>query len=157
MPKAIWSHNTTMCRATNFTPFRLMYGAEAVPPEELKHRSVRIATEAPACPSEVEEKDLLESDRLKVVANLPKYQEETRAWRDPKVKLWEFDVGNQVLLQSPHTESTGKFEAKWIRPYVVTEKTESRHISLIRSSRPSVGALLECRKSSSFFSFKSKL
>jgi hypothetical protein len=30
MPQAVWSHNTTLCRATNFTSFRLMYGAEAV-------------------------------------------------------------------------------------------------------------------------------
>jgi hypothetical protein len=65
---------------------------------------------------------LLESDRLKAVANLQKYQEETRAWRDPKVKLWEFNVGNFVLLQSPRTENTGKFEAKWIGLYVVIEK-----------------------------------
>jgi hypothetical protein len=55
-------------------------------------------TEAPACPSEVEEKDLLELHRLMVVANLQKYQEETRAWRDPKVKLPDFDVGSLVLL-----------------------------------------------------------
>jgi hypothetical protein len=26
MPIAVWSHNTTVCRATKFTPFRLMYG-----------------------------------------------------------------------------------------------------------------------------------
>jgi hypothetical protein len=50
------------------------------------------------CLSEAEEKDLFESDRLKAVANLEKYQEETRAWRDPKVKLREFQVGNLVLL-----------------------------------------------------------
>jgi hypothetical protein len=50
------------------------------------------------CPNEAEEKDLLESDRLKAIANLQKYQEETRAWRDLKVKLREFDVGNLVLL-----------------------------------------------------------
>jgi hypothetical protein len=79
-------------------PFRLMYGAKAVLPEEMKHRSLRAMTEAPACPSEVEEKDLLELHRLMVVANLQKYQEETRAWRDPKVKLPDFDVGSLVLL-----------------------------------------------------------
>jgi hypothetical protein len=49
---------------------------------------------------------------LKAVANLQKYQEETRAWRDMKVKLRKFDVGNLVLLRSPHTENTGKFKAK---------------------------------------------
>jgi hypothetical protein len=37
MPTAVWSHNTTICRTTNFTPFRLMYGAEAVIREEIKH------------------------------------------------------------------------------------------------------------------------
>jgi hypothetical protein len=32
MPSTVWSHNSTMCRATNFTSFRLMYEAEAVLP-----------------------------------------------------------------------------------------------------------------------------
>jgi hypothetical protein len=106
-------------------------------------------TEASACPSEAEEKDLLESDGLKAIANLQKYQEETTAWRDPKVKLREFDVGNLVLLQSPRTESTGKFEAKWIGPYVVTEKTR---LGAYRLSDPqgSPRAFLERRNPSSF-------
>jgi hypothetical protein len=82
MPQAVWSHDTTMCRATNFTPFWLMYGAEAVLHEEVKHESLRTATVTPTCPSEAEEKDLLESDKLKAVSNLQKYQKETRAWRD---------------------------------------------------------------------------
>jgi hypothetical protein len=37
MPTIVWSHNTTVCRAINFTPFRLMYGAEAMLPEEIKY------------------------------------------------------------------------------------------------------------------------
>jgi hypothetical protein len=53
------------------------------------------------CPSEAEEKNLIESDRLKAVTNLEKYQEETRAWKDPKVKLKQLKVGNLVLLRSP--------------------------------------------------------
>jgi hypothetical protein len=40
MPTAVWSDNTTVCRATNFTPFWLMYGAKAMLPEEIKHRSL---------------------------------------------------------------------------------------------------------------------
>jgi hypothetical protein len=40
MPTTIWSNNTTVCIETNFTPFRLMYGAETVLPEEIKHRSL---------------------------------------------------------------------------------------------------------------------
>jgi hypothetical protein len=59
------------------------------------------------------------------VANLQKYQEETKAWRDPKIKLQELDVGNLVLLRSPHTGSTSKLEDKWARSYVVIEKSKS--------------------------------
>jgi hypothetical protein len=60
---------------------------------------------------------------LKAVVNLEKYREEKKAWRDPKVKLKEFQVGNLVLLRSPCTENIGKFEAMWTGPYVIMEKT----------------------------------
>jgi hypothetical protein len=156
MPQAVWSHNTTVCRATNFTSFWLMYGAELVLPEEEKHQSLRTATATPTCPSEAEEKDLLESDMLKAVANLQKHQEETRAWRDPKVKLREFEVGNSVLLRSPRSESTDKLEAKWIGLYVVTEKTQ---LGTYRLSDPQ-GRVLEHSWNTEnlrHFSFKSKL
>jgi hypothetical protein len=91
--------------------------------ERIKHRSLQVAAESTPCPSEAEEKNLIESDRLKAVTNLEKYQEETRAWRDPKVKLKQLKVGNLVLLRSPHMENIGKFKAKWIGPYVVSERT----------------------------------
>jgi hypothetical protein len=116
MPQVVWSHNIIVCRATNFMSFRLMYGAEVVLPKEVKHRSLRTMTGAPVCPIKAEEKDLLESDRLKAIANLQKYQQETMAWRDLKVKSREFDVGNLVLLRSPRNENTDKFETKWIGP-----------------------------------------
>jgi hypothetical protein len=40
MPRVVWSHNTTVCRATNFTSFWLLFGAEAVLPKEIKHQSL---------------------------------------------------------------------------------------------------------------------
>jgi hypothetical protein len=40
MPMVVWSHNIIVCRATNFTPFRLMYGVEAMLSEEIKHQSL---------------------------------------------------------------------------------------------------------------------
>jgi hypothetical protein len=59
MPRAVWSHNTIICRATNFIPFRLLFGAEAVLPEEIKHQSLCPTTKVPPCPNEAEENDLL--------------------------------------------------------------------------------------------------
>jgi hypothetical protein len=37
MPRVVWSHNTTVCRATNFTLSRLLFEAKVVLPEEIKH------------------------------------------------------------------------------------------------------------------------
>jgi hypothetical protein len=84
--RAVWSHNTSICRAMKFTPFKLLYGEEPVTPEEIKLRSARTRTEATYSPSEAESKDLLESEHMKAVENLQCYQNETRAWRDKKVK-----------------------------------------------------------------------
>jgi hypothetical protein len=39
-------------------------------PEEIKHKSLRTAAQAPPYPSEMEEKDLVEADRLKAIASL---------------------------------------------------------------------------------------
>jgi hypothetical protein len=41
LPRVVWSHNTTTSRATNFTPFRLLYGEEVIIPEEIKLGSLR--------------------------------------------------------------------------------------------------------------------
>jgi hypothetical protein len=59
------------------------------------------------------------------MANLHKYQEETRAWRDSKVKLHELDVGDLVLLQNPCTKSSEKLESKSVGTYVAAEKPRS--------------------------------
>jgi len=39
LPRVIWSHNTTESRTTKFTPFKFLYGEEAVTPEEIKLKS----------------------------------------------------------------------------------------------------------------------
>jgi hypothetical protein len=49
-------------------------------------------------------------------------KKETKAWRDKKVKLKHIEIGDLVLLQNPCTETTGKLEPKWTRPFVVMEK-----------------------------------
>jgi hypothetical protein len=56
------------------------------------------------------------------MANLQKYQDKTKAWRDLKVNTREFNAGHLVLLRSPRIESLKKLESKWAGPYVVVEK-----------------------------------
>jgi hypothetical protein len=106
-----------------FTPFNFLYEEEPVTPEEIKPRSARTKTEATYGPSEAESKDLLEPKCKKAVENLQSYQNETRAWRDKKIKLKHIEAGALVLLQILCTEASGKLEPKWIEPFVVTGKT----------------------------------
>jgi hypothetical protein len=98
LPRAVWSHNTSICRATKFTPFKLLYGEELVTLEEIKLHSTKTKMEATYSPSEAESKDLLELERMKAIENLQSYQNETRAWRDKKVKLKHIEAGDLVLL-----------------------------------------------------------
>ena len=41
LPKVIYAHNTITSRSTNFTPFKLLYGEEAMTPEEIKFEGPR--------------------------------------------------------------------------------------------------------------------
>jgi hypothetical protein len=70
LPRAVWSHNTSICRATKFTPFQLLCGELPLTLEEIKLHSARTKTEAVYTPSEAKSKDLLESERMKVVESL---------------------------------------------------------------------------------------
>jgi hypothetical protein len=88
-------------QSEKFTPFKLLYGEELVPPEEIKLRNARTKTEAFYDPTEAKSKDLLESEHMKVVDNLQSYQNETRAWRDKKVKLKSIEVRDLVVTEPP--------------------------------------------------------
>jgi hypothetical protein len=85
LPRVVWSHNTTTSRATNFTPFRLLYGEEAVIPKEVKLGSLRAYQEPQTEEDENLAIDTREEDRLQPLSNIEKYQDETRKWRNKKV------------------------------------------------------------------------
>jgi hypothetical protein len=44
--KVVWSHNTTISRSTGFTPFKLLFGDEAITTEEAKVGSIRTVASA---------------------------------------------------------------------------------------------------------------
>jgi hypothetical protein len=39
--KVVWNHNTAVSRSTGFTPFKLLFGDEAITPEETRRGSIR--------------------------------------------------------------------------------------------------------------------
>jgi hypothetical protein len=83
--KVVCSHNTTVSRSTGFTPFKLLFGDEAITPEEAKTGSIRtIASNEDEADYQVT-KDTIEGTRLQAIEHINKYQAETIKWHDRKV------------------------------------------------------------------------
>jgi hypothetical protein len=62
--KVVWSHNTTISRSTGFTPFKLLFGDEAITPEEAKARSIRTLASVEDEANYSVAKDIIEGTRL---------------------------------------------------------------------------------------------
>jgi hypothetical protein len=122
LPEVVWALNTTECRATGFTPFRLLYRSEAMTSQEIKHGSPRTSTSAVPNVDEPTYKYLIDGDRVLALQALNKYQAQTKAWRDNAVVPREFNKGDLVLVQNTRTKSWGKLELKWEGPFIIKSK-----------------------------------
>jgi hypothetical protein len=123
--KVVWSHNTTISRSTGFTPFKLLFGDEAITPEEAKAGSIRIvaSTEDEAEADYSVEKDAIEGIMLQAVENINKYQAETIKWRDRKVWLKNIEPEHLVLRRVANPETVGKLQLKWEGPFLVVSSS----------------------------------
>jgi hypothetical protein len=122
LPKVIWSHNTTVSRATGFTPFRLLFGTEVMTPEEIKNESMRVlkAKEIEEVDQKVE-KDMFKLAILEAAENIEKYQKKTKAWKDNKVVRKDIKTGDLVLKRKKNWENPGKLHESWEGPYIEKE------------------------------------
>jgi hypothetical protein len=109
----VWSHNTTTSRSTGFTPFKLLFGDEAIT------RSIRVVASAESDPEADHsvEKDAIVGIRLQAVENINKYQAETIKWRDRRVRLKNIEPGHLVLRRVANPDTVGKLQLKWEGPF----------------------------------------
>ena len=124
--KVVWSHNTTVSRSTRFTPFKLLFGDEAITPEEAKTGSIRTTTSTEDKAEYQTTKDTIEGTRLHAIEHINKYQAETIKWRDRKVRLKNIKAGHFVLRRIANPDIVGKLQLKW-----------EGHFLVVSSSRPS--------------------
>jgi transposase InsO family protein len=74
--KVVWRHNTNVSRSTGFTPFKLLFGDEAITPEEAKTGSIRTTASAEDEADSQITKDTIEGTRLQAIEHINKYQAE---------------------------------------------------------------------------------
>jgi hypothetical protein len=77
LPSVVWNLRTTPSRATGFTPFFLVYGAEAILPTDLEYGSprVRAYTEQSNRPNREDSLDQLEEARDVALLHSARYQQ----------------------------------------------------------------------------------
>jgi hypothetical protein len=121
--KMVWSHNTTVSRSTGFTPFKLLFGDEAITPEEAKTGSIRTTASAEDEADYHVAKDTIEGVRLEAVENINKYQDETIKWRDRKVRLKNIKPGHLVLRRVANPDTLGKLQLKWEGSFLVVSSS----------------------------------
>ena len=75
LPSVLWSINTTPNRSTGYTPFFMVYGAEAVLPSDIRHDSPHVAAyvEADNEKAHQDAVDLLDKERDLATACLAIY------------------------------------------------------------------------------------
>jgi hypothetical protein len=117
--KVVWNQNTIVSRSTEFTPFKLLFGDEAITPEEARTGSIRTLAS-----TEDEEdckilKDTIEGTRLKAIEHINKYPTETVKWHDQKVRLKDIKLGHLVLRRVANPDTVGKLQLKWEGPFLV--------------------------------------
>jgi hypothetical protein len=106
-------------RSTDFTPFKLLFGDEAITPEEARTGSVRTKDSAEDEADCQITKDTIEGTRLQAIEHINKYQAEIIKWHDRKVRLKNIKPGHLVLRRIANPDIVGKLHLKWESPFLI--------------------------------------
>ena len=138
LPAILWSLRTTPNKSTGFTPFFLVYGAEAVIPTDIEFDSPRVTmyTEEEAEEARQDGVDLLEEGRLLALSRSSIYQQSLRRYHNRKVKPRSFQQGNLVLRLIQRTASQHKLSAPWEGPFIISKVLGNDSYYLIDAQKP---------------------
>jgi hypothetical protein len=111
----VWSLRTTPSRATEFSPFFLVYGAEAILPTDLEYGSPRVksydeGTNQRACEDSL---DQLDEARTVALMHLARYRQALRRYQAQKIRRRDFNEGGLVLRLRQDNRGRHKLSHPW--------------------------------------------
>jgi hypothetical protein len=121
--KVVWNHNTIVSRSTGFTLFKLLFGDEAITPEEARMGSIRILASTEDKGDCQITKDTIEGTILQAIEHINKYQAKTIKWCDRKVRLKNIKPGHLVLRRVANPDTVGQLQLKWEDLFLVVSSS----------------------------------
>jgi hypothetical protein len=122
-------------RATSFTPFFLVYGAEAILPTDLEYGSPRTRAYADQSNQANREDSLdqLEEARDMALLHSARYQQSLRRYHARGVRSRDLQVGDLVLRLQQDAQGRHKLTPPWEGPFVVAKVLKPRTYKLANS------------------------
>jgi transposase InsO family protein len=123
LPAVVWSLRTTPSRATGFTPFFPVYGAEAILPTDLEYGSPRVRSYNEGTNQRAREDSLDQLDEVRAVALMhsSRYQQALQRYQTRKIRRQDFSEGDLVLRLRQDNRGRHKLSPPWEGPYVVVK------------------------------------
>ena len=133
LPYVLWSINTTPNRSTGYTPFFMVYGAEAFLPSDIHHASPRVAAYVEADNEQAcqDALHLLDEKRDLAAACSAIYQQDLRHYHSRQVKSRTFQEGDLVLRLIQDQTDMHKLSPPWEGPFVVSKNLNNGSYYLI--------------------------
>jgi hypothetical protein len=119
----VWSLRTTLSQATGFSPFFLVYGAEAILPTDLEYGSLRtrVYDDQSNQTSREDSLDQLEETRDVALLHSARYQQSLRRYHARGVWPRDFEVGDLVLRLRQDARGCHKITPPWEGPFIIAK------------------------------------
>jgi hypothetical protein len=156
LPSVVWSMRTTPSRATGFSPFFLVYGAEAILPTDLEYGSPRTKAydDQNNQTSREDSLDQLEEARDIALLHSARYQQSLRHYHARRIWPRGFQVGDLVLRLRQDARGRHKLTPPLGRAVHHRQNIEARDIQASQRSRRGLQQRLEHRTTTSLLPLK---
>ena len=138
IPHVLWGLRTTPNRSTGYTPFFMVYGAEAVLPTDIEFDAPRVTmfTETEAKDAREDAVDLLEEARELALSRTAIYQQNLRRYHSRKISPRVFHEGDLVLRLVQRSKGRHKLSPPWEGPFIASKALHNDSYYLIDAQAP---------------------